>query len=90
MLSKNILGWAILLNIIQQAMEIITRSYRKNLKRALAGTMNFSEMTTRLVKDFRRHMNYTLNVVQILYIPILKPMMSRCRYIGSTAPAGDY
>ena len=42
------------MNIIQQAMEIITRSYGENLRRALAGTMSFSEMTTRLEEDFRK------------------------------------
>lgn len=42
------------MNIIQQAMEIITRSYGENLHRALAGTINFSEMTTKLEEDFRK------------------------------------
>lgn len=42
------------MNIIQQAMEIITKSYTENLNSALAGTMNFSDMTTRLEQDFRK------------------------------------
>ena len=50
----NINGRTILMNIIQQAMEIITRSYGENLQQALKGKINFSDMIMTLEEDFRK------------------------------------
>ena len=42
------------MNIIQQVMEIITKSYGENLEKALRGSIHFSDMTIKLEEDFRR------------------------------------
>ncbi len=42
------------MNIIQQAMEIITRSYGENLEGALSGNINLSDMVLKIEGDFRK------------------------------------
>lgn len=42
------------MNIIQQAMEIITRSYADNLEKALRGRVDFSDMVMEIEQDFRK------------------------------------
>lgn len=54
MQTKNTNGRTILMNIIQQVMEIITKSYGENLEKALRGSIHFSDMTIKLEEDFRR------------------------------------
>lgn len=42
------------MNIIQQAMELITRSYGENLEKALTGKIDFSDMVLKVEEDFRK------------------------------------